>query len=138
MTKHEIPKADEVNQNQPAQQASSNVLRPIYKLAEYMSFSAFYWLAFAIMVTGVVSFALQLVLAKLVVLAKSSLSLTEVLSDSLGLVISLIGLVLTTQAATENSHFTESSRLQCCPPPRWGPSPGWSSIGGVSDRKWTR
>ncbi len=101
--------AEEVNQNQRAQQASTSILGPIYKLAEYMSFSAFHWLAFAIMVTGVVSFALQLVLAKLVVLAKSSLSLTEVLSDALGLVISLIGLVLTTQAATENSSFTESA-----------------------------
>jgi hypothetical protein len=101
--------AEQVNQDERARRASSSVLQPIYKLAEYMSFPAFHWVAFAMMVTGVVSFALQLVLAKLVVLAKSSFSLTEVLSDALGLVISLIGLVLTTQAATENSKFTESA-----------------------------
>ena len=35
-------------------------------------------------------------------------SITEILSDALGLVISLVGLVLTTQAATENSRFPES------------------------------
>ena len=61
------------------------------------------------MVTGVVSFALQLVMGKLVVLSKFSLSPTEILSDALGLVVSLIGLVLTTQAATENSSFTSSA-----------------------------
>jgi hypothetical protein len=101
--------ASEVDQSQRAQQASESVLKPIYTLAEYLSFPAFHWLAFAIMVAGVVSFALQLVLAKLVVLAKSSFSLSEVLSDALGLVISLVGLVLTTQAATENSNFTQSA-----------------------------
>ncbi len=101
--------AAEVNQDRRAQQASQSVLKPIYTLAEHLSFPAFHWLAFAIMVTGVVSFALQLVLAKLVVLAKSSFSLSEVLSDALGLVISLVGLVLTTQAATENSSFTDSA-----------------------------
>ena len=58
--------------------------------------------------TGVVSFALQLVLAKLIVLSKLGLSLTEILSDALGFAISVVGLVLTTQAATENSRFTAS------------------------------
>lgn len=91
-----------------AQEASAGVLRPIYRLAERLSFPAFYWLAFAVMVTGVVSFALQLVLAKLVVLTKLGFSFTEILSDALGLAISLIGLVLTTQAATQNSTFTQS------------------------------
>jgi hypothetical protein len=61
------------------------------------------------MVTGVVSFALQLTLGKLVVLSRMSLSPAEILSDALGLVVSLIGLVLTTQAATENSEFTASA-----------------------------
>ena len=73
------------------------------------AFAAFHWIAFAVMVTGVVSFALQLTLGKLVVLAKSGFSPAEILSDVLGLVVSLVGLVLTTQAATENSSFTKSS-----------------------------
>ena len=60
------------------------------------------------MFAGVVGFGLQLVLAKLVVLSKMGFSLTEIISDATGLAISLVGLVLTTQAAAENSHFTES------------------------------
>jgi hypothetical protein len=100
---------EQVNQSAEAQNVKTNILAPIYRLAESFSFPAFYWLAFAVMVTGVVSFALQLVLAKLVVLSKFSLSPTEILSDALGLVVSLIGLVLTTQAATENSGFTTSA-----------------------------
>ncbi len=98
----------QVDENKTAQEASAGILKSIYVVAEYLSFSAFHWLAFAIMVTGVVSFALQLVLAKLLLLTKGSFSLTEMLSDALGLVISLLGLVLTTQAATENSRFTSS------------------------------
>jgi hypothetical protein len=68
----------------------------------------FHWLAFAVMATGVVSYALQLVLGKLVVLSRMGFSPSEILSDTLGLVISAIGLVLTTQAAAENSTFTHS------------------------------
>lgn len=100
--------AQEVNRNERAHEASAEILKPIYRFAEYLSFPAFHWAAFAVMVTGVVSFALQLVLAKLVVLSRMSFSLTEVFSDALGLVISAVGLVLTTQAATENSSFTRS------------------------------
>ncbi|MEX2093522.1 MAG: hypothetical protein WD971_12635 [Pirellulales bacterium] len=101
--------AKQVDQSSQAQEVKSNILAPIYALAERFSFPAFHWLAFAVMVTGVVSFALQLVLGKLVVLSRFGFSLTEVLSDALGLVVSLIGLVLTTQAATENSSFTSSA-----------------------------
>ncbi len=101
--------AKEVDQNPQAQQAKAGVLRPIYALAERFSFPAFHWVAFAIMVAGVVSFALQLVLGKLVVLARMSMSISEILSDALGLAVSLVGLVLTTQAATENSSFTTSA-----------------------------
>ena len=77
-------------------------------MAEFVAKPAVHWVAFAVMVTGVVSFALQLVLAKLAVLLRFGLSLTEIFSDALGLVISLTGLVLTTQAAAENSNFTQS------------------------------
>ena len=73
------------------------------------SFPAFHWIAFAVMVAGVVSFALQLTIGKLVVLAKAAFSPAEILSDALGLTVSLVGLVLTTQAAAENSSFTGSS-----------------------------
>jgi hypothetical protein len=98
-----------VNQSEQAQSVRAGILKPIYSLAEAFSFSAFHWLAFATMVAGVVSFALQLTLGKLVVLSRSGFSPSEILSDALGLAVSLIGLVLTTQAATENSNFTTSA-----------------------------
>jgi hypothetical protein len=98
-----------VNQSEQAQRVRAGILKPIYSLAETFSFSAFHWVAFAVMVTGVISFALQLTLGKLVVLSRSSFSPSEILSDALGLAVSLVGLVLTTQAATENSNFTASA-----------------------------
>jgi hypothetical protein len=101
--------ADEVNQNPQAQEVRAGILRPIYALAERLSFPAFHAVAFTVMVAGVVSFALQLVLGKLVVLTRMGFSPSEVLSDALGLAVSLVGLVLTTQAATENSNFTASA-----------------------------
>lgn len=101
--------ARQVDESETAEQISAGILQPIYALAERMAFSWFYWLAFAAMATGVVSYALQLVLGKLVVLTRMSFSPTEILSDALGLVISVVGLVLTTQAAAENSNFTGSS-----------------------------
>lgn len=100
--------AEDVDQSETAKEASAGILKPIYLLAEYMSFSSFHWVAFTLMVAGVIGFALQLVFAKLVVLSKMSLSFTEIISDALGLLISLIGLVLTTQAAAENSSFPGS------------------------------
>jgi hypothetical protein len=100
--------AKDVDKDQRAQDAAAGVLKPIYQAAEYLSFPAIHWVAFALMVTGVVSFALQLVLAKLVVLMRFGFSVTEILSDALGLAISIVGLVLTTQAAAENSSFTRS------------------------------
>ena len=100
---------DAVDKDERAQEAADNVLNPIYQMAEASGkFSAFYWLAFAVMVAGVVSYAGQLVLGKLVVLMHMHFSVMEILSDGLGLLVSLVGLVLTTQAATENSSFTES------------------------------
>lgn len=101
--------AQQVNQSEQAETVRSGILQPIYSLAESFSFPAFHWLAFAVMVAGVVSFALQLTLGKLVVLSRMSVSPSEVLSDALGLAVSLIGLVLTTQAAAENSTFTSSA-----------------------------
>ena len=74
-----------------------------------MAFSGSYAIAFGLTVTGVVSFALQLVLGKLVVLTRRGFSITEILSDLLGLVVSLVGLIFTTQAAAENSSFTASA-----------------------------
>jgi len=100
--------AAEVDKSEQAKEFSAGVLQPIYLLAEYMSWPAFHWVAFAAMVAGVISFALQLVLTKLVVLMRLGFSVTEILADALGLFISLVGLVLTTQAAAENSTFTNS------------------------------
>lgn len=101
--------AKAIDKNEKAQEISAGILKPIYQLAEAISHPAFHWIGFAIMVAGVVSFALQLTLGKLVVLAHAGFSPAEILSDSLGLVVSLVGLVLTTQAAAENSSFTGSA-----------------------------
>ncbi len=92
-----------------AKTAAAGILQPIYVVAENLAFPAFHWLAFALMTAGVVSYALQLVLAKLVVLMRRGFSLGEIISDAFGLAISVIGLVLTTQAAAENSTFTQSA-----------------------------
>lgn len=98
-----------LNQSETVQDVSAGILQPIYQIAEYLSFPSFYWLAFALMTAGVVSFALQIVLAKFFLLFKGSLNLSEIISDLLCFVISLVGLVLTTQAATQNSDFTSSA-----------------------------
>jgi hypothetical protein len=100
--------ARDVDQSPQAKEITAGILQPIYLVAEQLAFPMFHWLAFAVMATGVVSYALQLVLAKLVVLTRAGFSPAEILSDTLGLVISIIGLVLTTQAAAENSTFTQS------------------------------
>lgn len=101
--------AEDIEHNQKAREIAAGILKPIYQLAEVMSFSAFHWLAFAIMLAGVISWGLQLVIGKLVVATQGGFSLTEIISDATVLVISLVGLVLTTQAATENSAFTQST-----------------------------
>jgi hypothetical protein len=101
--------AKAVDQDERAREVSAGILNPIYRLAKAFSFPSFHWLAFAIMVAGVVSFALQLTIGKLVVLARFGFSPAEVLSDALGLLVSLVGLVLTTQASAENSNFTRSA-----------------------------
>jgi hypothetical protein len=99
----------QVNESEEAQLVRAGILKPLYKLAEQFSFPAFHWLAFAVMVTGVVSFALQLTLGKFVVISRRGFSAMEVFTDALGLAVSLVGLVLTTQAAAENSSFTASA-----------------------------
>jgi hypothetical protein len=100
--------AKQVDQSKQAKEISAGILQPIYLLAEAMAFPWFHWVGFMVMTAGVISFAFQLVLGKLVVLSKMSINIKEILADGLGLIISLIGLVLTTQAAAENSTFTES------------------------------
>lgn len=108
-SKDEIEKISKVVDQDPrAKSAAAGILQPIYLVAEHLAFPAFHWLAFALMSAGVVSYALQLVLGKFVVLTRMGFSLPEVLSDGIGLAISLVGLVLTTQAAAENSTFTQS------------------------------
>jgi steroid 5-alpha reductase family enzyme len=76
-----------------------------------MSVPWFYWVSFALFAAGVISYALQLVLTKLALLAQLKFNLAEILSDALGLLISVVGLVLTTQAATQNSNFTTSPAM---------------------------
>lgn len=101
--------AKQLNESDQAKEVAAGILKPIYQLAEKFSFPWFHWLAFSVMSAGVVSFALQLTLGKLMVLAKAGFSPAEILSDALGFVVSLVGLVLTTQAAAENSSFTSSA-----------------------------
>lgn len=101
--------AQKLDKSEQAKEVSAGILKPIYRLAEAFSFPAFHWVAFAVMVAGVFSFTLQLTLGKLLVLARMSISPAEILSDAHGLVISVVGLFLTTQAATENSTFTRSA-----------------------------
>jgi|GEM_PF-918649 len=100
--------AQELDENPTAKKAAEGLLGRIYLLAEFLSFPAFHWVAFGLMSAGVVSFALQLVLGKLSILFRGSISLREILSDAAGLIVSSVGLVLTTQAAAENSSFTHS------------------------------
>lgn len=92
---------------------SAGILQPIYDAAKKMTetgdrFPAFYWIAFALMAAGVVSFAFQLVFTKFFLLFKMHLNIKEIMSDILGLFVSVVGLILTTQAATQNSKFSES------------------------------
>ena len=99
---------ESIDQNETVQQASARILRPLERAAEVIVFPGSYWIAFALMTAGVISFAFQLVIGKVVVLVKGSLSLTEIISDAVGLMISATGLVLTTQLAADNSGFTQS------------------------------
>lgn len=100
--------AKSIDQDPRAKDAAAGILQPIYQVAEALAFPAFHWLAFALMAAGVVSYALQLVLGKLVVLTRMGFSVKEIISDAVSLAISVFGLVLTTQAAAENSTFTKS------------------------------
>ncbi|MBA2113057.1 hypothetical protein [Bremerella alba] len=100
--------AKQVDDSETAKETSAGILTPIYMVAEALEFPAFHWLAFALMLAGVIGFALQLVIGKLVVFAHMGFSFSEILSDALSFVISLVGLVLTTQAAAQNSTFTQS------------------------------
>jgi hypothetical protein len=100
--------AKTIDKDPRAKTVSAGILQPIYQVAEALAFPAFHWVAFSLMAAGVFSFALQLVLGKLVVLTKMGFSLKEIISDAVGLAISIVGLVLTTQAAAENSSFTQS------------------------------
>lgn len=100
--------ADTLDQNRTVQDVSTSILNPIYVAAESIAFSTFHGIAFALMVAGVVSYAFQLVFGKLVVLTYGRINIREIISDSVGLLISGIGLILTTQAATENSTFPDS------------------------------
>lgn len=113
-TQKAVEIAEKVDQDERAKEAAAGILQPIYQAAEVLGspdFPAFYWIAFALMAAGTVNYALQIVLGKLAVLFRGSINLREILSDAVGLLISAVGLILTTQAATENSDFTQSPAL---------------------------
>ena len=109
LSEHAKGISETLNQDQTIQDVSAGILEPIYSLADYLSHPSFYWIGFALMVAGVVSFAGQLFFAKFFLLFKLNLNFKEILSDLLGLAISVVGLVLTTQAATQNSTFAQNS-----------------------------
>jgi len=93
-----------LNESAAVHDVSQSILHPIYQAAEAIGqYPAFYWAAFALMVAGAVSFLLQLVLTKFLLLFRGSLNIKEILMDVAGLFVSLTGLILTTQAAAENS-----------------------------------
>lgn len=98
-----------IEESQQAARLRAGLLAPIYVVADALAFSWFYWIAFALMFAGVVSWALQLILGKLVVASAGGFDMGEIISDSVVLAISVVGLVLTTQAAAQNSNFTTSS-----------------------------
>lgn len=98
-----------IEKHKKAQEARDGILGWIYVLAELMAFKAFHWVAFMLMIAGVVSWSGQVIIAKLVVGASSAtFDFRETISDIVVLAISLIGLVLTTQAAA-SSGFTAST-----------------------------
>ena len=101
-----------VDSNEDAQKATDNILTPIKTFGSTISkIPGFYWVAFALMAAGFVSFLGQLVLGKLIMLTQLHFSLTEILSDTLGLLVSSIGLVLLTQAATVDGQFIDKPSL---------------------------
>ena len=100
--------AGRLDQNRTVQDLSKHLLNPIDVASDACAFPAFHWMAFALMSAGVVSYALQLVLSKVIVLARGSFDVRAVMSDVFGLLMSGIGLMLTTQAAAGNSAFSES------------------------------
>ncbi len=72
-TKASVEKiAEKVDQDPRAKEASAGLLTFIYRVAEKLSFPAFHWAAFALMVAGVVSYAFQLVLGKLALLLREA------------------------------------------------------------------
>jgi vacuolar-type H+-ATPase subunit H len=101
-----------VENSQQAKEVTAGLLQWIYVLAGWLAFPAFYWVVFILMIVGVVSWTGQVVIAKLVVAGnKGSFDLKETISDSIVLAISVFGLVLTTQAAAQNSTFTQSPAM---------------------------
>ncbi len=94
-----------IDESPAAHDVSNSILNPIYEAAETMGqYPAFYWGAFTLMVAGAVSFLLQVTLTKFFLLFKAHLNIKEILMDVSGLLVSLTGLVVTTQAAAENSE----------------------------------
>ena len=102
---------DVLNQDANVQKASAGILQRIYDAAEYIGFPWFHWVAFMLMVAGVIGFGGQLILGKFFLLFRGSLNLKEIIADLLGLLVSAVGLILTTQASAENSDFTRTPML---------------------------
>lgn len=109
--KKAVELAEKVNESETGKKVSAGILDPIYKLAGALSLPGFHWIAFALIIAGVVSFAGQLVFGKLIMLSKLKISLLEIINDAICLAICLVALVLTTQAAAEHSTFTTTPAL---------------------------
>ncbi|MEM9940971.1 MAG: hypothetical protein AAF939_05240 [Planctomycetota bacterium] len=109
LKEHASEVGETLNQSEAIQNVSAGILEPIYQIGEYMTFSSFYWVAFSLMIAGVVCYAGQLFLAKFFLLFKGSLNIREIILDSFSLLVSAVGLVLVTQIATNHSTFTNHS-----------------------------
>ena len=103
---------NKVDSSEQAQNATNNILTSIKTFGSAVTkIPGFYWISFAMMAAGFVSFLGQLVLGKLIMLTQLHFSMTEILSDLLGLLVSSFGLVLLTQAATSDGQFIDKPSL---------------------------
>ncbi len=97
-----------LDRNETVQEASRGLLDPIYDFSLSTTSPEFYWAGFALTSAGIISYSLQLVLSKLLLLFRGSINLREIVSDAVGLAISAIGLILVTQAAIDHESFADS------------------------------
>lgn len=93
------------------QNTYTSIILLIDFLGEFASFPAFPGTVFVLMVAGIVNYAFQLTLTKLVVLMKGGFNLREIAADMTGLLTSLGGLILTAQSPLFADNFLRSPSM---------------------------